>query len=105
MSDAPSNVDLDQVASEALAALSAQADAADVARLNGLVMQLAMRTLNLPANRVTVSVKGDVIGLAALPRSGSPVAVSGSKADCLAGPKDWVEARCAEIMQKAQAKK
>lgn len=102
---AVSNVDLDQAASDALAAVAAQADAADAARLGRLIMQIAARELGLPASRITVVVNAglDVIGIAAMPRIGAPVAVSGAKADCIASPREWVVARCAEIVRQFEA--
>jgi hypothetical protein len=106
MNTEPSAVDLDQAASDALAALAAQTDAETVARLQRLIVQIAAQCLKLPSNRITVNIKAgvDVIGLAAMPRTGVPVAVSGAKADCIANPRDWVEARCAEITQQFEAK-
>jgi len=105
MSGKPSNVDLDQAAADALAALAAQTDVETVARLQRIIIQVAMQCLKLPANRITVSVKAgvDVIGLAAMPSTGAAAATSGAKADCIANPREWVEARCAEITQQFEA--
>jgi len=96
----PSTQDLEQAAADAAAMLTAKADAYNVARLLRYIMQELPRCIGTLPSKVTISISAasDVIGIAAIAKNGAPVSVSGSKADCLANPKEWVAARCAEIL-------
>ena len=96
----PSSQDLTEAANTAWEAMAAKADAYNVRRLRRYIMQELPRALGIIADKVELSISAgsDVIGIAAIARNGAPVAVSGSKADCLANPQQWVAARAAEII-------
>ena len=97
----PSTQDLAQAATDAAAMLTAKADAYNVRRLRRYIMQELPRGLGVIPDKVsiTMSAASDVIGIAAIVKNGDPVAVSGSKVECLANPKEWVAARCVEILE------